>query len=1008
MRVERNLPTPQSDENSNRAANGGPVGAGHITFGQAAEQLLSQGFESLPIRMGGKAPAVTRWSSVEIDDAKVAQWCRTHANCGVGLRTGRLIGLDIDCLDAHAAHRVQSLAEARFGATLVRVGQWPKRLLLYRADQAFPKLKSGSVEILGAGQQFVAFGSHSGTGKPYYWPTGETVLDYEIDDLPLITEDDARSFLAEVHPGPQRAARRAGKTAPRAATGPVEVVRRNGWVVDGRDAWLSQIAFHSVHDLIDRGETPVPVALASLVWERFANTTDLDRPRSSTGRAFDVADATRKVTDKLDLLDEGRLPGREVSTPTLDYTPAALSVEKGRTRLQEVLSGHCEKVLAWHRSQEKDPPSLGVRATVGLGKSRAARAAISDMMPALRGQGLPHRVLVFTPSHALAEETACAWRDLGIDATVLRGYERKDPTTGDPMCRDIEMVRAVLASGLSVQDHACRSREGNQCRFFESCLKQQNRKDAAVADVVVAPYDALFSGLAFSEDNVALILVDEGCWQRAVETCSDLFVEDLLDEPLHGMGENRVGGSPVAAMADLSAFRQAAARALRQGQKDMSLIRSLRAEGLTHKDCQHAAKLEEWRRPAVAFVPGLDRARRAEALRTAKANQRIDLLSRFWRALADLLRYGEQPGQSLQVRPAGSDGRQAIEMRRVKRLHDSLRGKPVLHLDATLRQSLAEAILPPMEIECINVAAPHMHVRLVTGSFGKSMICPLPGLPPEEFRRRENRLRECVDYVRWHALRVFPRDVLVVTYQAIEPAFIDIPNVVTAHFNAVAGLDIYKDVAMLIGIGRPLPPSQEAEELARALFGGVEASGYVSDRVGLYMRTGRTCGLVAVRHKDETAETLRAAICDDELVQAIGRGRGVNRTAANSLEVHILADVALPLVYDRLTSWDAEKPDPFQQMLLASVAVNSPADAAALHPELFGNSNEAKLAIKRSAFKGQNPMYSPYREMTLKSAAYRRDGRGRCWQRVWWVSGDEAQMRCLLETALGKLSGWRI
>lgn len=414
------------------------------------------------------------------------------------------------------------------------------------------------------------------------------------------------------------------------------------------------------------------------------------------------------------------------------------------------------------------------------------------------------------------------------------------------------------------------------------------------------------------------------------------------------------------------------------------MIRSLRAEGLTYEDCQHAAKLEEWRKTDAAFMPGLDRAHRAKALRTAKANQRIDLLSRLWRALADLLRHGEQPGQSLQVRPAGSDGRQAIEMRRVKRVHDSLRGKPVLHLDATLRQSLAEAILPPMEIECIDVSAPHMHLRQVTGSFGKSMICPLPGLPAEELKRRGNRLRECVDYVRWHALRVFPRDVLVVTYQAIEDAFSDIPNVVTAHFNAVAGLDIYKDVVMLISIGRPLPPSQETEDLARVLFGGVEESGYVSDRVGLHMRTGRTCGLAAVRHKDGTAETLRAAICDDEMVQAIGRGRGVNRSAANPLEVHILADVALPLVYDRLTTWDAEKPYLFQQMLLASVAVDSPADAAALHPELFGNSNEAKLAFKRSAFKGQNPMYSSYREMTLKSAAYRRDGRGRCWQRAWW------------------------
>lgn len=34
------------------------------------------------------------------------------------------------------------------------------------------------------------------------------------------------------------------------------------------------------------------------------------------------------------------------------------------------------------------------------------------------------------------------------------------------------------------------------------------------------------------------------------------------------------------------------------------------------------------------------------------------------------------------------------------------------------------------------------------------------------------------------------------------------------HFNAIAGLDCFRDVAMLISIGRPLPSSTELEALA--------------------------------------------------------------------------------------------------------------------------------------------------------------------------------------------------
>jgi hypothetical protein len=65
------------------------------------------------------------------------------------------------------------------------------------------------------------------------------------------------------------------------------------------------------------------------------------------------------------------------------------------------------------------------------------------------------------------------------------------------------------------------------------------------------------------------------------------------------------------------------------------------------------------------------------------------------------------------------------------------------------------------------------------------------------------------------------------------------------------------------------------------------------------------------------------------LIQVIGRGRGVNRTAQNPLDVHIPADVALPLIHDRIVPWDSIQPGIFERMLLASLAVDSPVDALA-------------------------------------------------------------------------------
>lgn len=152
---------------------------------------------------------------------------------------------------------------------------------------------------------------------------------------------------------------------------------------------------------------------------------------------------------------------------------------------------------------------------------------------------------------------------------------------------------------------------------------------------------------------------------------------------------------------------------------------------------------------------------------------------------------------------------------------------------------------------------------------------------------------------------------------------------------------------------------------------------------------------------------LRAAVCDDEVVQAIGRGRGVNRTAETPLQVHILADLALPLVHDRVTSWDLEAPDLWQQMLLDGVAVDSPGDAAALHPGLLRNGQQAKMAFEREGFKAQTPMSTSYRDLCLKSARYRRSGRGRSWQRACWLDASEEAVREELEDRLGPMAGWQ-
>ena len=384
---------------------------------RGAERLLDNGYEPLPIVPLAKHPKLTGWTRLTIDMAQVVRWGRQFPRHGVGLRTGRLVGIDIDLLDPDLAHQAGSIVEPRLGATLMRVGRWQKRLLLYRTEAAFRKIKIAGVEVLATGQQFAAFGIHPGVLRPYDWPLGESPLDVALDALPLVTCKQCAELIVELSqllPTPQHGARRR-RSGPGGATTAGPVRGADGLVADGRDAWLSTIAFHAVHDALDAGRPPDRGALAQQVWARFQATSDLRRERQDGDARYELSDAARKVADKLRLAAEGRRPPRlEAGAETVEPPPAS-PAEDARARLEALIAAACARVRAWHAAGMRGPPpQIGLKATVGLGKSVASRRLLRALREELQAAGLPSRLIVLTPSHALAEEAAAACRGEAI------------------------------------------------------------------------------------------------------------------------------------------------------------------------------------------------------------------------------------------------------------------------------------------------------------------------------------------------------------------------------------------------------------------------------------------------------------------------------------------------------------------------------------------------------------------------------------------------------------------
>ncbi len=178
---------------------------------QLGATLVDRGFPILPIQPSTKKPGLyklgawheyPKWSrhcERDTTDNEVDIW-GNWPEAGIGIAAGRVIGIDIDILDSPTvALEIEALAKRMLGDTpAVRIGHAPKRLLVYRAVQPFSGFKYPPVEVLGVGQQFIAYGIHPDTGKPYDWPVS-TLADLSPEDLPGITEAQAREFAKEAY-----------------------------------------------------------------------------------------------------------------------------------------------------------------------------------------------------------------------------------------------------------------------------------------------------------------------------------------------------------------------------------------------------------------------------------------------------------------------------------------------------------------------------------------------------------------------------------------------------------------------------------------------------------------------------------------------------------------------------------------------------------------------------------------------------------------------------------------
>jgi len=653
------------------------------------------------------------------------------------------------------------------------------------------------------------------------------------------------------------------------------------------------------------------------------------------------------------------------------------------------------------------PPLLGLPVDVGLGKTSRARTAIAELIAsgALGGR----KVVYAVPRHDLGAEQVAAFEAIGLRAMLWKGRTAPDPTDADPerlMCLDAEATFDALEAELPIEQSCCKVKRGGElhlCGHFHACGYQRQKPLAQAADVIVCAHDSLFHMKPEAIGSVGLLVIDEAFWQSGLRGLDGkaTLTQDGLESGRTSLACYEAKGKiDVRATADLVAARGKLWKALQVTEPGPLRHGLLQAVGLTPEDCRQAATLERRRMRDAGLLPGMpsvERRKRIEKVLPPRGEPWAPpgRCAKLWLILAEALENGhDAAGADLGHERTESGSIRALRLRWRSRLRGGWAAEaPILHLDATLRPELVQTYLPTIDIGA-QVAArqPHVHVRHVTGSpTSARALTPGPDARNRDRKAAETHLR---DLRAWIALRAQQChqpgariDLLIVGQKAA----IDVlraaglpPRVEAVHFNALSGLDRWGGIGGMIVMGRTLPAPRTVELLAMALTGRVPAPNpkdagwwYPMAERRVRLANDKSAPLTMEAHADPIAEAVRWSICEGELVQAMGRGRGVNRTGDTMLEIDLLTDVVLPVTVDALVPWSDLRPTRCDLMALSGIVLENAADRATCFPEFWSSAEAARQDRSRSVTNGYyRSLYNSRMSHSSVEVTYRPEGPG--------------------------------
>jgi hypothetical protein len=647
----------------------------------------------------------------------------------------------------------------------------------------------------------------------------------------------------------------------------------------------------------------------------------------------------------------------------------AVPADIAREQMRAIIDLFIEQALRFHATPAPQAgvidldyePALhaALKLTTGGGKSEQMRqGAAKFVLEQKRRRHQLYRVMFLVPTHRLAEEASskllAVFGAHGISTAIYQSREAKDLKTGEPLCRNIEAVKAAQSIGADVHKTCCEKGK-IKCKFFDNCAFQLQREKARFADVVFAAHEPMFVTLnRFGKDTFGLVIIDEGFSLKGIlqdprqtrMKINEICDVNLTNYPVRKKDE--ILREDTKKLGEISKKLQAALVQMPDGRL---MRQALIDAGDLSISYAAAAKLEFKRMVKIELRPDTSADERRSLIEKYKYMRQIRRRARMWKALEEFLNGDQEIAGRLIIETVTEAGVATRYLRVLgkKEIHETFTRLPLLHGDATMEIELVRHHLPDLTmLQEISVLAPHERITQIVGLAVGKKILALPDRTahPAAFMKqqvRRDRLRALVI----HLAR--GRRTLVISQKHVEDVFDDIPNVDTAHYGAIEGLDRYGNVEALITIGRPMPSPLSIEMSGSALTGKPITVGQrVKQQRPVRFKDGTERLLPCKAYDDDDANLLCRAIAEAGVLQALGRSRAVNRTPENPVEAFvILDDLTLPVAIDALAHVADVEPNEIDKMMARGLVPEWPADAARFHPDLFKDRKAADYRYRR-------------------------------------------------------------